>query len=277
MPVDRVTPKSLLLDLLRVTPRPVPVRHLVAVGALFELEGNAVRVALTRLVGRGLLVSDERGSYRLAASADPVSRWADGWRQGERRLRPWTGAWLCLWHPRGGDRGERTRSLRALGRFGFREGRDGLWVRPDNLRAQLAALRAELDQHGAAAAALLFAGNELPAPVVDGWIDSLWPGRQVAARHRRARSAIERSTAGLARLAPSRALVESFLIGGAAIRSLARDPLLPDEIAPGAERRALTEAMRDYDRRGRAIWSRVLDSAALEGSPSHTSTSAQRG
>jgi len=268
--VQTVTPKSLLLDLLRVAPRPVPVRQLVAVGELFGLEGNAIRVALTRLVDGGLLVSDERGSYRLAAGADPVSRWVDAWRQGDRRLRPWAGAWLCLWHPRGGRRGERERSQRALGRLGFGEGRDGLWVRPDNLRARPAGIEQELVRHGLAAGALLFVGKQLPAAVAGEWTAGLWPVEQNAGRHRRALRDIERSRARLEQLARGAALVESFLVGGAAIHSLVRDPLLPDEIAPGGDRRALTDAMRDYDLRGRALWSQVMDLSAQGGAPSHT-------
>jgi phenylacetic acid degradation operon negative regulatory protein len=266
-----VTPKSLLLDLLRVTPHPVAVRQLVAVGALFGLEGNAVRVALTRLVGRGLLASDERGSYRLAAEADPIARWADGWRQGERRLRAWGGAWLCLWHPRGGERGVRGRSHRALGRIGFREGRDGMWVRPDNLRARAPAVEEQLRELGLMAGSVLFVGQEMPGDVVAGWVESLWPIEQTAAGQRRALRDIERSRARLARLAGGEALVESFLCGGAAIRALARDPLLPDEIAPGGDRRALGDAMRDYDRRGRAIWKDMLQltTPALDGAPIH--------
>ena len=270
-PTVSVTPKSLLLDLLRVTPRPVAVRQLVAVGALFGLEGNAIRVALTRLVGRGLLASDERGSYRLAAEADPVGRWADGWRLGERRLRPWGGTWLCLWHPRGGDRGGRARSHRALGRIGFREGRDGLWVRPDNLRAHAPAVEEQLRELGLAAGSVLFVGQDLPGEVVAGWVDSLWPIEEIAASQRRALRDIERSHARLERLAGGEALVESFLFGGAAIRALARDPLLPEEIAPGRDRRALSDAMRHYDRRGRAIWNDMLElrTAALDGAPIH--------
>jgi phenylacetic acid degradation operon negative regulatory protein len=266
-----VTPKSLLLDLLRVTPRPVAVRQLVAVGALFGLEANAVRVALTRLVGRGLLASDERGSYRLAAEADPVGSWADGWRLGERRLRPWAGAWLCLWHPRGGERGARARSHRALGRIGFREGRDGMWVRPDNLRARAPAVEAQLRELGLMAGAVLFVGQDMPGDVVAGWVESLWPIEETAGSQRRALRDIERSRARLDRLTGGEALVESFLCGGAAIRALARDPLLPDEIAPGRDRRALGDAMRDYDRRGRAIWKDMLElsAPALDGAPIH--------
>jgi len=269
--MDRVSPKGLLLDLLRVMPRPVPVRELVAVGELFGLEGNAIRVALTRLVARGLVASDARGSYHLAAAADPVSRWVDGWRLGERRLRPWSGDWLCAWHPRGGGRKQRGRSRRAFGRLGFGEGRDGLWVRPDNLRAGLAELGADLARHGADPAAVPFVGREFPSGVIDEWTAALWPVERTAAAHRRALAAIERSAARLDRLSTGAALVESFLVGGAAIRSLARDPLLPEAIAPGDDRRALTAAMCDYDRRGRAVWGRTLESVALEVTPSHTS------
>jgi phenylacetic acid degradation operon negative regulatory protein len=266
-----VAPKSLLLDLLRVTPRPVAVRQLVTVGQLFGLEGNAIRVALTRLVAGGLVASDERGSYRLAAQADPVNQWVEEWRLGERRMRPWGGGWLCLWHPRG-ERGERARSRRALERLGFREGREGLWVRPDNLRASLTAVEEQLARLGLAPGALLFVGQDLPAAVIEDWVATLWPIASTAARQRQALRDIERSRARPGRRARG-ALVESFLVGGAAIRALARDPLLPDAIASGDHRRALTDAMRDYDRRGRAIWKEMLElePAALDGAPIHLS------
>jgi phenylacetic acid degradation operon negative regulatory protein len=265
------SPKALLLGLLRVSPRPLAVRQLVAIGALFGLGGGAVRVALTRLVAAGLVASDERGSYRLAAEADPVSRWADGWRAGERRLRAWTGAWLCVWHPRGGERGERARSHRALARLGLGEGRDGLWLRPDNLRARTAEIAAQLDQLGLAPGAVLFAARDFPAEVVSGWVGGLWPIRSIADRQVRALRDIERSRTRLAGLARKRALAETFLVGGAAIRALVRDPLLPDEVASGQHRRELTEAMLDYDRRGRAVWSQALElaSTGLDGAPTH--------
>ena len=49
-------------------------------------------------------------------------------------------------------------------------------------------------------------------------------------------------------------MVETFLVGGRAIREIARDPCLPDAIASESERRALVAAMREYDRAGRACW-----------------------
>ena len=53
------------------------------------------------------------------------------------------------------------------------------------------------------------------------------------------------------------ALVESFLTGGAAIRVLATDPLLPEAILRSHERRALGDVMLRYDEIGRGIWGRL--------------------
>ena len=47
---------------------------------------------------------------------------------------------------------------------------------------------------------------------------------------------------------------ESFYLGGSAIQVLALDPLLPEEIQPGDDRRSLWTLMLEYDQVGRAIW-----------------------
>ena len=49
-------------------------------------------------------------------------------------------------------------------------------------------------------------------------------------------------------------MVESFAVGGRVLRTIARDPLLPEALVPGADRRALVEAMTRYDRTGREAW-----------------------
>jgi phenylacetic acid degradation operon negative regulatory protein len=48
------------------------------------------------------------------------------------------------------------------------------------------------------------------------------------------------------------------VVGGRAIRQLVLDPLLPEPIARADERAALVEALRRYDRLGRARWARFL-------------------
>ncbi len=67
------SPKSALLDLLQTTRgRSLPVRALLEAGALFGLQENGMRVALARLVARGLVERDGPGRYRLAAGAQPI-------------------------------------------------------------------------------------------------------------------------------------------------------------------------------------------------------------
>lgn len=257
-------PKSLLLDLLRVSDDAVQVSNLVAVGNLFGFEGNAVRVALTRLVAAGLVESDERGSYRLAPGALPMARLIDRWRDGEARLSPWAGDWLAVLHPRGGDRRSRTGSLRALARLGFREGRPGLWVRPSNLRADAFA---DLRALGLADGAETFTASGFGAATEAEWRKQLWPLAQLRRDLRDTLRDLERSRERLPSIPRDDALVESFLLGGRAIRLLATDPLLPDEILDGDERRQLTKAMKAYDRAGKRLWLHHLTAPAV--APTH--------
>jgi hypothetical protein len=49
-------------------------------------------------------------------------------------------------------------------------------------------------------------------------------------------------------------MVESFLVGGRALRQLAFDPLLPEAIVAAAPRREFVDELRRYDRLGRAHW-----------------------
>jgi hypothetical protein len=62
----------------------------------------------------------------------------------------------------------------------------------------------------------------------------------------------------LEKLSAGEAMVESFNVGGRALRQLILDPLLPEEIHPTAEREALFAAMTEYDRLGRLAWAELL-------------------
>ncbi len=273
MQARKVTPKSVVLDLLRVTPDdlPVPVSSLVEIGALFGFNGNAVRVAVTRLVQAGLLESDERGSYRLAPQTDPLNRLIDEWRLGAARLRPWKGAWLAIWYPSGTSRSERSRSHRAMRALGFREGLDGLWVRPDNLAVQREELRARLRSLGLVDAAELIGAEGFSLCTTNRWTTSLWPVWELQDGYRDMLRDLQRSVKKLRTLPPTQGLVQSFALGGAAIRLLALDPLLPKEICSPELRHELTESMLRYDRLGRALWREFSQLAPIQAAPSHLS------
>ena len=53
-------------------------------------------------------------------------------------------------------------------------------------------------------------------------------------------------------------MVETFVLGGEVLRTLAFDPLLPEPILPASAVDDLVREMRAYDRLGRDVWRRFL-------------------
>ncbi len=252
----RPTAKSLILDLLSTARGgAMPVRALIAAAALFEIGENGVRVELARLAARGMVQRNERGLYVLARAAAPVHERVSGWKDLEDAHVDWTGGWIAV-HTAGLPRRDRAalrRRERALRFVGLRELHAGLWVRPDNLRGGVAKVTRVLRSLGLEASAPTFVMTELE-PELEANARELWDTAALRADYRELTAALERSERLLTSAPAERALVESFLLGGRAIRTLTLDPLLPEALVPGAERRALAQAMRRYDRVGRRLW-----------------------
>lgn len=253
--------RSLILDLLSTLRRgTMPVAALVEAGALFGIPGNAVRVALARLLATGQVARDERGRYRLGAGAEPVERRVRSWREVDRATRPWDGAWLAV--HQGASRGERRRAdgrgrERALRLLGLRVLQPGLAIRPDNLRAGVHQVREELYGLGLPAGDLVVELRGFD-PAAEARARRLW---DAAALRRGYRQRLRELAAGeqrVQKLPIEQAMVESFLLGRSIIRDLVLDPLLPDAICPGDERQALVDALRRYDRLGRTAWAGFL-------------------
>ncbi len=237
----------------------MPVRALVEAGALFGLEENGVRVALARLLARGLVERGEPGRYRLAASAQPVSRRVGGWSSADARSLRWSGDWVGVFVHEllRSDRPGRRRDARALAFLGFAALGAGFFIRPDNLRGGIVQTRQELHDLGLDPAARVLAASQLDAKT-EARARRLWDGAALVRAQRETREELERSATRLPRLRSEAAMVETFLVGGRAIRQIALDPCLPEAIAPESERRALVAAMREYDRAGRAQWSEFM-------------------
>src|SRR5262245_54503959 len=145
------SPKSAILDLLQsLRGRSLPVRALVEAGALLGLQENGVRVALARLVARGLVERDGPGRYRLAAGAQPISRRVGGWSSADQRAVKWDGAWVAVHTPSavGRDKATRRGDTRALAFLGFAALSPGFWIRPDNLRGGVPETRRALHELG---------------------------------------------------------------------------------------------------------------------------------
>jgi phenylacetic acid degradation operon negative regulatory protein len=171
----------------------------------------------------------------------------------------WDGAWIGA-HTAGLARGNRTvlrQRTRALGFLGLRELRPHLWVRPDNLAGGVSDVRRRLRELGLEDMAPVFALTDLDERA-EASARGLWETEVQRAEYRKMSARIEAAIRRLGRLALEEAMLETFLLGGRALRMLAFDPLLPDAISPGAERRALVGLMLAYDRRGRAVWSRFM-------------------
>ena len=252
------TAKSLILDLLSTLRRgTMPVSALVETGALFGIAENSVRVAITRLLAGGRVERDARGRYRLGAAAQPVGRRATAWRKIETRQRRWDSSWIGVLEPRPGDGGSRRRRDRALHLLGFRVLAPALFVRPDNLRGGIDALRTELSALGLPPGDLVFELRSLDA-VTSARARALWDSDALRTAHRELRTELEGAIRDFDTLPVDRAMVTSFLLGGQAIRQLVLDPLLPDDIAPGDERRELLDTMVRYDRLGRTAWAGLL-------------------
>lgn len=266
------SPKSLILDLLSTVGRSsAPVRALVRAAALFGIGENRLRVALARLAAAGLVERDARGRYRLGEKARGVNEEIRGWRRQGERLRPWAGDWIgvhtaLLGKPGGGAaRRNRERALRLLG---FQSFAPGLEIRPDNLVGGVADVRQRLAGLGLAGPGLVLGLGELD-PEAEARARALWDGAACTASYRATCTTLEHSGQRLAEISADAARVESFRVGGAALRQIVLDPLLPEPIVPAAERRALIECMQRYDDLGREAWAGWLGEAeaAAAGAP----------
>jgi phenylacetic acid degradation operon negative regulatory protein len=252
------TARGLVLDLLS-TLRPgsaMPVAALVEAGALFDISENNMRVTIARLLASRHVVRDERGAYRLGGASRSIGAHVRTWRELDRRTRKWAGGWLAVHAGASGRSAQRGRA-RALRLFGFALLRPGLWVRPDNLAVALDDVGRELADLGLPAGDLVCALSELD-PATEARARRLWDVAALRRTYRRLAAALAASEAQLDRLTPAAAMAESFVLGGKALRELVLDPLLPEAICPAAERDALLDQMRRYDRLGRLAWGRLL-------------------
>lgn len=250
-----LAPKSLLLNLLStLRGRAMPVRALVVAAAAFGIAEETLRVALARLLANGLVQRDERGLYRLAEKTRPIQSQVESWTEIEQRVTAWNGGWVVA-HTAGLPRGERKaarRHERAFEFLGFRQIEPGLWLRPDNLRGGVAASRQRLRELGLDAAAPVFRATDIEN--AEQRAVELWEVDKLRESYRSMRKDLERSASRLPKLTRERAMVESFVLGGAAIRHMVFDPLLPEPLVPVAERRALVEELKRYDKLGRQCW-----------------------
>ncbi|TVS11452.1 MAG: hypothetical protein EA417_18095 [Gammaproteobacteria bacterium] len=255
---DRTRPAAVMLDLLRSADgHENSAQALIRYGAVFGFPENRIRVTLSRLLARGLIESPERGRYRLAAQGDRLHAFVERWRLGEARVRPWQpGRWLFA-HPQG----EVAGSHWALDALGFREVRNGLWSRPDNLSCDQAALEELGAGIGLAPDVLIFPGRPQDVAAA-AWLRS-WHPTALEEAYVDLRERLDSSARQLEQLTLAEAMLKSFTLGGEVVHRLAKDPLLPAELIDVTERARLSAAMLDYDALGRRVWAHAGEDAPL--------------
>ncbi len=216
----RMTARSVVLSvLLGAHPAWATAAELIRLTADFEIKESTLRVALTRMVAGGDLIRSDDG-YRLS------ERLLERQRRQDDALRPalrdWDGSWLTAVVTSVGEDARTRSDLRKLlqdSRFG--ELREGVWLRPDNLRA-------ELDPGIARHVRLLRSTDDAPAELAA----QLWDlaGWSAAA------------TELIAAMSRAQDPATEFTIAAAMVRHLRTDPVLPPELTlpdwPGWQLRA---------------------------------------
>jgi phenylacetic acid degradation operon negative regulatory protein len=130
--IKPLTARSVLLSvLLGYHPPELPVRELVRVGALFDIAERAIRVALSRMVAEGDLVT-QNGVYRLAERL--VRRQVRQEDSASPQSKPWSGDWeMAVVTTPARPQAERVALRKNMVELRLAELREGVWVRPSNL------------------------------------------------------------------------------------------------------------------------------------------------
>jgi len=223
-----VSARSTVLSvLLGAHPPELPARELVAAAGLVGVSEATVRVALSRMVSAGDLLRDGT-SYRLAARLVERQRRQDA--AVEPATKAWRGDWELMVVTASGRSAADRAGLRArLAGLRLAELREGVWMRPDNLRRPWPA---ELDD-------VVRRLEVRPVGEPRALAHELWDLAGWASHGRSLLDLLGRTGD------PAR----RFAAIAASVRHLVSDPVLPAELLPagwpGAE---LRDAYDDYRR-----------------------------
>jgi len=271
----KLTTKNIITDILRIVgPTGLSTKAMLEMGTLFGYNQNAMRVAITRLIGNSTIEKMQlpdannkpTSHYRLCATTDPLTLFIEEWRLGKNRTKAWkANHWLACHLPKSAGRTGRTQSLKALTFLGFRQGPDKLWIRPDNLKKTFTQIERQLQQFGLESSATLMRVNQLQNGINEQW-QSQWADKQSRKNYRQHYGEITgeliRSQAILSSKSDIDAMAETFSLGGNVIDLLIKDPLLPEQIENPEAREVLCSAMLEYDNSARAIWQQRIEAIA---------------
>lgn len=207
---DRLTARSVILSLLLgLHPASATSAELIRLTADYEITEASVRVALTRMVASGDLLRSPDG-YRLS------DRLLARRRKQDDALRPptrvWRGAWITVVITSVGiDPRTRADMRRLLHDNRLAELREGVWIRPDNLKLELPV---DLEER----VRILYTYDNAPVELAGMlWDLPAWAriGRELLDDMSNASEALEQ-----------------FVAAAAIMRHLMTDPVLPENLLP---------------------------------------------
>lgn len=252
--------RRIVLDLLSAAPDgELRLDQLCRGAEVMGVKETAVRVALTRLTSEGRAGRVRRGVYRVDQRAGGISAAVRGWRTLEESIVRWTGAWVGALVPAQG--GPRVLACHDLleGLGGVRRFHDGasLFVRPDNLEGAVDGARRKLEGLFGHEAVRVFGMAEL-APRDAAGCKRSFECEALNQRYLRGHAELARIRLELEQRPVEDAAATSFVVGGDAISTLLRDPLVPASWIDAPARRRYFAEVRRFDRFGRGVWARVL-------------------
>ena len=253
------TAKKLILGLLLASDgQALSVRQFIDACALFDITENNVRVTLARLTADELLAAAERGTYQLGPAAEVTASQVAIWLSVEDYLTPWHGGYVAVHSGVLGrsDRKALKQRERALEMLGLRELDRGLYVRPDNFQGGVDFVRQRLHLLGLESEAAVFAAGEFDAHR-QATIAGLWDAAALNRYYQQHGEQLETWMDRHTDMPLEQAAKESYLLGGAAIRSLVFDPWLPSPLVDAGLRHRFVETVKRFDETGKSIWNQL--------------------
>ncbi len=208
--LSRMTARSVVLSvLLGAHPAWASAAELINLTEDFGVKESTLRVALTRMMATGDLVRSADG-YRLSDRLLARQRRQDAALQPKLKL--WDGSWRMLVITTVGiDARQRVALRKVMQDSRFAELREGVWLRPDNLEA-------EVDDDVRRLVRPFRVQDAEPMTLVENlWDLAAWA---------------EDAHRLLTAMASAEAMSRRFVVAAAMVRHLLADPVLPPECLP---------------------------------------------
>jgi len=259
--VNTLNARQLILKLLTVANHGIlTISEALRAGELFEISENNIRVTIARLTKSNLVEIIERGSYRLGSKGLKLGSDVASWRSIEDRLVEWDGSWIVA--ATGGlplsNRKDLRARIRALTMLGMLELNSTLYIRPNNLRGGVIAVRDRLSNLGLGSDAAVFLASEFD-PKRQKRALNLWKDKVATISYDKHTTLLNSWLNKVDDLQLKTAARESYLLGDEAIRRIIFDPLLPAPFVDEESRNDFIETMKRFDDIGRKIWAKFLN------------------